>query len=115
MKIYKFWEEGNKINHDFVAANSYDSALKVFEKEKDIEQGKIKGKILLRKNPISSKDYLRIKISEGIVPKEVDFEYFEGNKGKLNKIRPELKNFIKKEIEKAVEEYFEREVPEING
>lgn len=115
MKIYKFWEERNKENHNFVAAKSYDSALKIFEKETEIEHGKIKGEILLRKNPTSSKDYLKIKISEGIVPEEIDFEYFGGNRGKLNMIRPEVRNYIKKEIKMAVEEYFESEVSELNG
>lgn len=114
MKIYKLWEDGEKENHSFVAARSYNSALKIFENEKDIEHSKIKGEILLRKNPTSSKDYLKIKISKGIVPEEIDFEYFGGNRGRLSMIRPEVKNFIRKEIEIAVEKYFEREVPELN-
>jgi len=114
-KIYKFWQEGNKENYTYIAANSYNSAMRIFKKQNDINDLSAKGETLLKKNPSSSRDYLRLDIEEGIIPDNVEFEYFGGNKHKLKAVSPELKNFIRKvvkeEIHKEVQKYFEGGVP----
>lgn len=111
MKIYKFWEKGNKNNREFIAASNYDAAMKTLVNDSKLNSKNTKGEVLLRKNPTSSKDYLKLDIPAGIVPKEIEFEYFGGKKSKINSIRPEIKKFIKKEIREAVEDYFESKLP----
>lgn len=113
-KIYKFWREGNKDNYTYIAAKSYNTAMRIFKEENNIKYHSVKGETLLKKNPSSSKDYLRLAVEEGVIPDNVEFEYFGGNKQELKSVSPELRYFIrrvvKKEIHKEVEKYFEEKV-----
>jgi|GEM_PF-4486030 hypothetical protein len=113
MKIYKFWEIKNKENFAYVAAGNFRAAMRYFQKANDLIQNDIKGETLLNKNPSSSADYLELDVEPGILDQEIN--YFKGDKKKIKSVEPAMRHFIRQEIKKEVEKYFERQVPEFNA
>ena len=114
MKIYKFWRKGNKNRFHFVAAEDYMKAQRFFVNELQTVNDKVRGKTLLKKNPKSKVDYLDLDFEKGIIHGPVDFEYFKGDKEEIKVISPNLQHFIRREVKKEVEKYFDERIPEFD-
>ena len=114
LKVYKM--RINQNSYDYVAANSFKEARLVFAKEKGLKKyitNKINGEALLKENPSHERDYLKIDGDKGVLPPEKQLEFFQGDKDEIDNIPTKLRQYIDKQIEKVVEEYFDEQIPDL--
>ena len=103
----------DKSQSAFVAAPNFNKAKIIFAKHTGTKKyitDRVKGKVLLNENPISTSDYLTTDKDQGIM-EELNQNFFRGDRNNLTSLDKKLKGYIDRRIEQKIEEYFDSKIP----